>query len=79
MEINYLPRVVFELVYDFMLNFSQNYREWLGPFVRLAHNISIKDEGKLTESLRLEFPEDKLRIDVCNTPQNLDSELNLNA
>ena len=55
MEINYTPRVVFELVYDFMLNFGEIYRKLLGPFVRLAQNISIVDEGKVTEGLRLEF------------------------
>lgn len=64
MEINYIPRVVFELQYDFMLNFGEVYRKLLGPFVRLAKNISILDEGKLTETLRFEFAEDKLRIDV---------------
>ncbi len=65
MEVNYIPRVVFELHYDFMLNFSEVYRGLLGPFVRLASNISLLNEGKITEALRLEFLEDKLRIDVC--------------
>lgn len=64
MEINYLPRVVFELKYDFMLDFAQNYRKLLGPFVRLAKTLSILNEGKLNETLRLDFTEDKFRIEV---------------
>ncbi len=69
MEITYIPRIVFELKYDFMLDFAQNYRSLLGPFVRLAKTLSILNEGKLNETLRLDFVEDKFRIDIG--PENI--------
>lgn len=69
MEITYIPRIVFELKYDFMLDFAQSYPSLLGPFVRLAKTLSILNEGKLNETLRLDFVEDKFRIEVG--PENM--------
>ena len=59
------PKLEFEIIYSPILNFSQVYKEKIGPFIRLASNININNENSLKETIRITFSEEKLDI-ACN-------------
>lgn len=59
------PKLEFEIIYSPILNFSQVYKEKIGPFIRLASNININNENSLKETIRITFSEEKLDI-TCN-------------
>jgi hypothetical protein len=54
----------FEVRYTGMLNFSNIGKNIVGPYVQLANRISIENEGRINERLRLHFDSDSYHIDV---------------
>ena len=57
------PLTQLELRYTQILNFSQVIRELISPYLRLTTSFNITNQGKLEETIRINFEDDPFFID----------------
>ena len=58
------PRIVFEIHYTAILNFSSIYRDVLNPFAQLcANNVHVRNENRLQETVSFHFKEDGFKVE----------------